>query len=172
MTMNQYTLPVSMRGGWESLQDAKAHRAVVGKLQQALATFSAVADELKTKDRVDFDSTPPDSGIDLSKKAGQVIVLEHEHNGHRLDAEINFNPENGEVRSGRLDFEGGSLAKAGSTYRLQENDVTTFFYANPRGTFNVADPESEVPRLFGQANPQNLTKGTLQIQEPMFIFGL
>lgn len=170
--MNQFTLPVSMKGGYASLQDAKAHRAVVGKLQQAVQTFEAVTKDLQQQDLVDFASTAPEPGRDLSPKAGQVIVLEHEHNGHKIDAEVNFNPANGEVRSGRLEFEGGTLSRGGSTYKLEEGDVTTFFVFNPRGTFNVADPESDTPRLFGTANPQNLTKGTLQLQEPMILFGL
>lgn len=170
--MNQFTLPVSMKGGYSSLQDAKAHRNVVGKLQQAVQTFETVSKDLQAQDRVDFDATAPDAGVDLSPKAGQVIMLGHEVNGHPVDAEINFNPQNGEVRSGRLDFEGGSITRAGSTYKLQEGDVSTYFVYNPRGTFNVADLDAETPRIFAGAKPENLTKGTFQLNEPMILFGL
>jgi hypothetical protein len=87
-----------------------------------------------------------------------------------LGAELHYQ-EDGTTRSLVVDMEEAKLTQQGSTFKLEENEVTTYFRLDEqRGVFSVLDAEAEVPRIFGDADPAKLTAGTLQLGQPILLF--
>ncbi len=169
--MAQYDIPISMQGGFRSLNDAKAHRSVVGKLQQNVEISKSVAADLKGEDKVEIGKVSSNLYEDLAPGEGHVIMLSQPEGAPLMGAELTYNPQDGATRRLELDLGSSKLVQQGSTYKLQEGDVTTYFKLDEqRGVFTVLDADSEVPRIFGEADPNKLTGGTLQLGAPLLIF--
>lgn len=169
--MAQYDIPISRQGGFGSLKDAKAHRAVIGKLQENVELSKSVAADLKEADKVDIGKVSSDLYEDLAPGEGHVIMLSQPEGAPLMGAELTYNPQDGATRRLELDLGDSSLVQQGSTYKLKEGEVTTYFKLDEqRGVYTVMDADSEVPRIFGEADPNKLTAGTIQLGAPLLIF--
>jgi hypothetical protein len=172
--MGQYDIPLSMSGGFQSLADAKAHRNVMSKLLDNRNLATETADDMREIDAVELGSTPSDLYKDLAAGKGHVIILSQPEGRPVLGAELNYNPADGSTKSMVMDFGDSKLTQYGSTYKLDEGEgkeqVTTYFkFDDNRGVVSVLDPDAEVPRIFGEADPDKLTKGVLQPGVPTII---
>lgn len=169
--MAQYDIPISMPGGFKSMADAKAHRSVVGRLQQMVDISRSTAQDLKDADRVEVGKTGSDLYTDLAPGQGHVIMLSQPEGRPLMGAELRYNPADGQVRSLQLDLGESKLDQQGQTFKLEEQGTTTYFKLDEqRGVFTVLDTEAQVPRIFGDANPQSLIGGTLQLNSPILIY--
>ena len=172
--MGQFDIPLSMAGGFSSLADAKAHRNVTSKLLQHRDLAAETAEDMRSIDAVEIGSTPSDLYKDLAPGQGKVIILSQPEGQPLLGAELDYNPADGSTRNMVMDFGDSKLTQFGGTYRLDEGQgqekVTTYFkFDQNRNVVSVLDPESDVPRVFGDADPHKLTKGVIQPGVPNII---
>lgn len=172
--MGQFDIPLSMAGGFSSLADAKAHRNVTSKLLQHRDLAAETAEDMRSIDAVEIGSTPSDLYKDLAPGKGKVIILSQPEGKPLLGAELDYNPADGSTRNMVMDFGDSKLTQFGGTYRLDEgqgqDQVTTYFkFDTNRNVVSVLDPESDVPRVFGEADPNKLTKGVIQPGVPNII---
>ena len=169
-TMAQYDIPIA-RQGFSSLSDAKAHYSVVGKLQQKIELATSAADECREADKVEVGKGGAELYKDLAAGQGHVIMLSQPEGSLLRGAELSYNPADGSTKSLILDMGDSKLTQQGSTFKLEEEGVTTYFKMDDgRGVLTVLDAESEVPRIFGDADPNKLVAGTIQIGQPMILF--
>lgn len=170
-TMASYDLPISMPGGFKSMADAKAHRSVVGKLQKSIELAKSTAGDLREADKVDVQSATSELYQDLAPGKGKVIMLSQPEGGPLMGAELDYNPTDGSTRRLEMDLGDSKLVQQGSTFKLQEGEVTTYFKMDEkRQVLTVMDADSEVPRIFGDADPNHLIGGTIQLPQPILIF--
>lgn len=174
--MGQYNIALSMPGGFQSIADAKAHRNVISKLQQYRDLANETAEDMRGIDRAEIGATPSDLYTDLAAGKGHVIILSQPEGKPVLGAELSYNVNDNSTTNLVMDFGDSKLSHYGSTYRLEEGEgkekVTTYFRFNESDkTPNVAiyDPESDKPRIFGEADPDKLTRGVIQRGTPDFI---
>jgi len=168
--MAQYDISIARNGGFSSLADAKAHRTIVGKLQQQVDLSRSVASDLREADRVEVGKTGSELYQDLAPGKGHVIMLSQPEGQPLMGAELRYN-DDGSTRSLALDLGESKLTQQGGTYKLEEQGATTFFRLDEqRGVFSVMDAEAEVPRIFGQADPNKLVAGTIQLGQPILLF--
>jgi len=168
--MAQYDISIARQGGFSSLADAKAHRSLIGKLQSQVELAREVANDLRSEDQVDIGKVGSELYQDLAPGKGHVIMLSQPEGQPLLGAELHYQ-EDGTTRSLVVDMEEAKLTQQGSTFKLEENEVTTYFRLDEqRGVFSVLDAEAEVPRIFGDADPAKLTAGTLQLGQPILLF--
>ena len=73
--MGQVDIPLSMPGGFKSLSAAKAHREITSKVQSLRASAEEAAQDLRSIDVAEIDSTPSDQFIDLAPGKGHVITI-------------------------------------------------------------------------------------------------
>lgn len=169
--MSSYDLPISMPGGFKSMADAKAHRNVVGKLQKSVELARATAADLRAADKVDVQSATSELYQDLAPGKGKVIMLSQPDGGPLMGAELDYNPADDSTRRLEMDLGDSKLVQQGSTFKLQEGEVTTYFKLDDkRQVITVMDADADVPRIFGGVDPQNLTGKTLQLPQPILIF--
>lgn len=172
--MGQFDVPLSMAGGFSSLADAKAHRNITSKLQQHRELATETANDMREIDEVEIGSTPSDLYKDLAAGAGKVILLSQPEGSPLLGAELSYDPADNSTKHLVMELSDSKLTQYGSTYRLDEgqgkDEVTTYFrFDDNRGVVSILDPDSEVPRVFGDADPNKLTKGVLQPGVPNII---
>lgn len=172
--MGQFDIPLSVAGGFSSLADAKAHRNITQKLIQNRDLAAETASEMRALDEVEIGSTASELGKDLAAGKGKVIILNQTEGKPLVGAELSYNPADNSTKNLILDLDDHQLTQYGSTYRLDEGQgedgVTTYFkFDERRGVVSVLDPDSDVPRIFGDANPDNLTKGVIQPGVPTII---
>lgn len=161
-----YDVSISRRGGFNNLAEARAHRNVVGKLTELLDTAKSTAEQLKGADLVDIASTGSDFNKDLAAGKGHVVMLTE-----GAGAELTYNPTDGSVRSLVLELPGQKFTQMGSSYKLEEGGITTYCQVDQqRGVLSIMDAEQDVPRIFGDVKPQQLTAGTFQLGKPILIF--
>ena len=166
-----YDISISRRGGFGSLQEAMAHRKVVGRLTELVEQSTTVAQQLRQADVVEVGQTGSDLNRDLAPGQGQVVMMSESEGQPLYGAELSYNPADGSTRNLTLELPGSKLTQLGSTYKLEEGGVTTYFKHDAnRGVLSVMDAEADVPRIFGGADPQKLTAGTLQLGQPLLIF--
>lgn len=169
--MASYDVAIARRGGFTSLAEAKAHHSVIGKLSEQITLANSVAKDCREVDVVEIDQTSSKLYKDLAPGKGHVIMLSQPEGAPLLGAELNYNPDNGETRSLIVDMGQSKLTQQGSTFKLEENGVTTYFRRDmSRGVFTIMDGEKDVPRIFGDADPQKLTAGTIQLNQPILMF--
>ncbi len=173
--MSQFDIPIRMPGGFKSLEAAKAHREIVGKLVEKRAMAAEAAEDLKSIDKVEIDSTPSDLYTDLAPGKGHVILLSQPEGQPLLGAELNYDPNTGETRRLVIDLDSRKLTQAGESFKLEQNgeggSSTTYFrFDDRRGVVSVVDPERQVPAIFGDADPKELTAKTLQASQPILLF--
>ncbi len=168
--MAQYDVSIARQGGFSSLTDAKAHRSLIGKLQSQVEMAREVANDLRAEDQVDIGKVGSELYQDLAPGKGHVIMLSQPEGQPLFGAELHYQPD-GSTRSLVVDLGEARLTQQGSTFKLEENEVTTYFRLDEqRGVFSVLDAEAEVPRIFGDADPAKLTAGTLQLGQPILLF--
>ena len=169
--MASYDIPVARQGGFSSLADAKAHRSVIGKLQRNVELSQSTAADLREADKVEVGKSGSDLYADLAPGEGHVVMLSQPEGQPLMGAELNYNPADGTTRSLIVDMGDSKLTQQGSTYKLEEQGATTYFRLDDkRGVYTVMDADSEVPRIFGDADPLKLTAGTIQLGQPIIIF--
>lgn len=159
-----FYIPAARTGGFNSLAEASAHRAVAGKLMGKIEQAKQAAEEMKGIDVADIGKIGTELNVDLAKDIGHVVVLSENAKGEPTGGEVFYNPADGKVRALTYEEPGSKLEMRGNSYKLTEGDVTTFFALNPeRGVLAVLDGDAEVPRIFGGIDPQKLTAGTIQM---------
>lgn len=172
--MGQFDIPLSMAGGFTSLADAKAHRNITQKFIQNRDLAAETASDMREIDEVEIGSTPSDLYKDLAAGKGKVIFLSQPEGSPVLGAELDYNPTDNSTKSLVMDLGDHKLTQYGNTYRLDEGEgketVTTYFkFDERRGVVSVLDPNNDVPRVFGDADPNKLTKGVIQPGAPTII---
>lgn len=169
--MASYDIAIQRNGGFSSLKEAKAHRAVIGKLTNQVELAKSVAADCREIDKADIGKTGSDLYKDLAPELGKVVLLSQPENSPLLGAELSYNPADGATKFLVVDMDSSKLTQSGSSYKLEENGVTTYFRQDTqRGVFTIMDSESEVPRIFGDADPQKLIGGTIQTNQPFILF--
>jgi hypothetical protein len=169
--MASYDVAIARTGGFTSLAEAKAHRSVIGKLSQQVDLAKSVANDCREVDQVDVGKTGTELYKDLAAGKGHVIMLSQPEGSPLLGAELNYNPADGTTRSLVVDMGDSKLTQQGSSFKLEENGVTTYFRKDEqRGVFTIMDGEADVPRIFGDADPAKLTAGTIQLNQPILMF--
>ena len=169
--MASFDVAIARTGGFTSLAEAKAHRSVVGKLSQQVELARSVANDCRESDQVDVGKVGTDLYKDLAAGKGHVIMLSQPEGSPLLGAELTYNPADGTTRSLVVDMGESKLSQQGSTFKLEENGITTYFRQDEqRGVFTIMDGEKDVPRIFGDADPQKLTAGTVQLNQPILMF--
>lgn len=169
--MAQYDIPLLRQGGFGSLAEAKAHRSVVTRLTEQIDLARSVADDWREADRVDVGTVGSELYKDLAPGKGHVIMLTQPEGAPLMGAELHYDPETGVTRRLVVDQGDVRLTQQGSAYKLEEHGVTTYFRLDPeRQVLTVWDAESEVPRIFGGADPVKLTGGALQLSKPIVLF--
>lgn len=165
-----------MPGGFKNVKSAMAHRRIVGKLVAHREEMNELVEDLKSEDKVDLgDRVPSEPWTDLNPEEGAVVMVGEDESGAVSGYELRFRPRDGSVLSASAETPELKLSRTSSeTYRLEEGDgedktVTYFKFDDARGVVGVLDPNNEVPRLIGDANPRELVKGTLQGGIPMII---
>ncbi len=139
--------------GFTDLAGAQAHRRVVGTLLAVEQEARQLAEDLRPLDRSNFERAGSESGQDLSPRPDHVVVLGFQES---LDAEASWT-ESGTLRHLRYEDQGRTVEVNGSQLTLEQNGITTSFRVDhQRGLLTVMDPDSEVPRLFGDAEPADL----------------
>lgn len=160
--MASYDVAIARTGGFTSLAEAKAHRSVVGKLSQQVELAKSVASDCREIDQVDVGKVGTELYKDLAAGKGHVIMLSQPEGSPLFGAELTYNPADGSIRSLVVDMGESKLTQQGSTFKLEEKGVTTYFRKDEqRGVFTIMDAEKDVPRIFGDADPQKLTAGTM-----------
>lgn len=161
-----YDVAISRTGGFKNLTEASAHRKVVGKLTELVSQATTVADQLRGADQVDIASTGSELNKDLAAGKGHVVML-----SENAGAELNYNPTDNSTRSLTLELPGQKLTQMGGSYKLEEGGITTYFKLDDkRGVLSIMDAEQDVPRIFGEVDPKQLTAGTFQLGQPILIF--
>lgn len=169
--MAQYDISVQSKGGFPSAVAAKAHRQVVGKLAERMELAKSVASDCQEVDKAEVGNPGSELYRDLAAGQGHVIMLSQPEGGPLMSAELNYNPQDGNLRRLEVDMGDYKLTQQGSTFKLQEGEVTTYFRLDEkRGVITVQDPDSETPRIFGGVDPQLLCGNTLQLGQPILIF--
>ena len=187
--MSQVSIPISMRGGFKSMEAAKAHREVVAKAQGLRNQANEAAVELKSVDRADIDSTPSDEWTGLAAGIGHVIMVGDNEDGSVRGLELKYNPENGLVRSFSAEVPEGKLSQGpetadsstSPTYKWEEkgengqNQVTYFKFDDRRNVLAILDPDprNENPKVIADGNSKitnELAQGTLQGGIPIIQF--
>lgn len=169
--MASYDVAIARTGGFTSLAEAKAHRSVVGKLSRQVELAKSVASDCREIDQVDVGKVGTELYKDLAAGKGHVIMLSQPEGSPLLGAELTYNPADGSIRSLVVDMGESKLTQQGSTFKLEEKGVTTYFRQDEqRGVFTIMDAEKDVPRIFGDADPQKLTAGTIQLNQPILMF--
>lgn len=166
-----FDIAVNRPSGYGSLQEAMAHRKVVGKLMEKVEQSNAVSQQLRDVDVVEVAQTEPELNRDLAAGKGHVIMLSESDEQPLYGAELSYNPADGSTRSLTLELPDSKLSLLGTSYKLEEGGVTTYFRHDPsRGVLSVMDPEADVPRIFNGADPLKLTAGTIQSGQGFLIF--
>lgn len=169
--MSQFQVAITRNGGFTSLAEAKAHRSVIGKLSSQVELAKSAASDCREVDKVEVASTGSELYKDLAAGEGHVVMLSQPQGAPLMGAELTYNPADGKTRSLIVDMGDSKLTQQGSTFKLEENGVTTYFQQDEqRGVFTIFDADAEVPRIFGDADPQKLIAGTIQIDTPILIF--
>lgn len=169
--MASYDVAIARSGGFKSLAEAKAHHTVIGKLNDQVKLANSVAKDCRENDLVEINTTTSKLYKDLAAGQGHVIMLSQPEGQPLFGAELTYNPADGATRSLVVDMSESKLTQQGSSYKLEENGVTTYFRKDEqRGVFTIMDGEADVPRIFGDADPQKLTAGTIQLNQPILMF--
>ena len=170
-TMNS-SFDIPVRQNFTSHVEARAHRQVVGTLTRQMEIAQQTASDLREADKVEVGRVESELYKDLASGAGHVIMLSQPEDQPLAAAELRFDPNSGSVRSLQIDYGNGSkLEQQGSTYKYEQNGMVTYFkHDAARGVLNVMDGEADVPRIFGDADPNKLTAGTIQTNTPIFMF--
>lgn len=183
--MGQFQIPLSMPGGFKNLQAAKKHREIVSTAQSLRAQASETAQDLQSVDKAEVSSTPSDQWTDLADGLGHVIMVGDNDDGSVRGIELNYSPETGQVQRLQVDIPSGVLTQTGDqsgdlspTYKWETKtedgeiaDTLQFRFDDARQTLSITDPDNNVPAIFGDVNPKELTGGLWQqpvpiIQEP------
>ncbi len=168
--MASYDVAIA-RTGFTSLSEAMAHRNVIGKLNQQVDLAQSVASDCREIDQVDVGKVSSELYKDLAAGKGHVIMLSQPEGAPVYGAELNYNPADGTTRSLVVEMGDNKLTQQGSTYKLEENGITTYFRKDEqRGVFTIMDGEADVPRIFGKADAAKLTAGTIQLNQPILMF--
>jgi hypothetical protein len=165
-----YDLPI--RQNFTSLTEARAHRQVVGTLTQQLEIARQTSADLREADKVEVGKVPSELYKDLASGEGHVIMLSQPEDKPLAAAELKYDPKSGNLTSLEIDYGNGSkLHQVRSTYKFEQDGVTTFFrHDEARGVLTIMDGETDVPRIFGDADPAKLTAGTIQSNSTIFIY--
>lgn len=166
-----FDIAVKRPNGYGSLQEAMAHRKVVGKLMGKIEESAQVAEQLKAADVVDVSSSDSELNRDLAPGKGHVIMLNEGVNESVYGAELKYNVNDGSTRSLTLELADSKLNQVGTSFKLEENGVTTYFRHDPvRGVLSIMDGKTDVPQIFGGADPNKLTAGTIQSGQGFLVF--
>ncbi|MFA5507308.1 MAG: hypothetical protein WC314_04645 [Vulcanimicrobiota bacterium] len=185
--MSQINIPISMPGGFKSMEAAKAHRQVVAKAQGLRSQAAEASNDLKAADRAEIGSTPSDEWTDLAAGIGHVIMLGDNEDGTVRGLELSYNPENGQVRQFIADVPEGKLTQGpetadsalSPTYKWEEKNpdgqtnVTYFKFDDNRNVLAILDPKSDNPSVIAGGNPKvinELARNTIQGGIPIFEF--
>lgn len=185
--MSQVSIPISMPGGFKSMEAAKAHREVVAKAQGLRNQANEAANDLKSVDRADIDTTPSDEWTDLAPGIGHVIMVGDNEDGSVRGLELKYNPENGLVRGLVADVPEGKLTQGpesadspiSPTYKWEEkgpngqSHTTYFKFDDRRNVLAILDPQSDNPQVIANGNPKvinELAGKTLQGGIPILQF--
>lgn len=165
--MNQvFDLRIDRSNGFANLSEAMGHRRVVGKLMEKVELAQSTAAQLVQADDVQLSGNQ-----DLAPGKGHVILLSKTPDGQDYGAELKYNPKDGNVSTFELQMPGSKLTQLGSSFKLEEGGVTTYFRPdNNRGVLAVMDSQAEIPRIFGDADPNKLTGGALQSGQGILMF--
>ena len=153
--MSQVNIPISMPGGFKSMEAAKAHRQVVAKAQGLRAQASEASNDLKQVDRAEIGSTPSDEWTDLAAGMGHVIMIGDNEDGSVRGLELSYDPQSGRVREFVADVPEGKLTQGpevpdstmSPTYKWEENgadgqvNVTYFKFDDNRNVLSILDPK-------------------------------
>lgn len=168
--MAQYDVSIARQGGFSSLSDAMAHRGLIAKLQGQMELAQQVAADLRSEDQVEIGKVGSELYKDLAPGKGHVVMLSQPEGQPLFGAELHYQ-DDGTTRSLVVEMGDSKLSQQGSTFKLEEQEVTTYFRLDEqRGVFSVLDADAEVPRIFGDADPARLTAGTLQLGQPILLF--
>jgi hypothetical protein len=168
--MAQYDIPLT-RPGFGALSEAMAHRQVVGKLIARKELAAQVAQDWSEADKDKVESSGGELYKDLAPGKGHVIMLSQPEGRPLMGAELTYDVKTHATKTLNIDMGEAKLSQVGETYKLEEDGATTFFRVDDlRGVLTVMDADSEVPRIFGKADPAKLTAGTLQLGQPILIF--
>ena len=166
-----YDIAVKRPNGYGSLQEAMAHRKVVGKLMEKIDQSSQVAEQLKAADVVDVSSGESELNRDLAPGKGHVIMLNESEGQPMYGAELKYNEKDGSIRSLSLELPDSKLNQVGTSFKLEENGVTTYFrHDAARGVLSVMDGKADVPQIFGGTDPAKLMGTTFQSNQGFIIF--
>ena len=185
--MSQINIPISMPGGFKSMEAAKAHRQVVAKAQGLRAQASEASNDLKQVDRAEIGSTPSDEWTDLAAGMGHVIMIGDNEDGSVRGLELSYDPQSGRVREFVADVPEGKLTQGpevpdstmSPTYKWEENgadgqvNVTYFKFDDNRNVLSILDPKSDNPKVIAGGNPKvinELAQKTIQGGIPIFEF--
>jgi hypothetical protein len=172
LTVQQtYDIAVKRPGGYGSLQEAMAHRKVVGKLMEKIDQSSQVAEQLRTADVAEVSSSEPELNRDLAAGKGHVIMISEDEGQPLYGAELSYNVNDGTTRSLTIELPDSKLNQLGTSFKLEENGVTTYFrHDAARGVLSVMDGKADVPQIFNGADPNKLTAGTIQSGQGFLVF--
>jgi hypothetical protein len=166
-----FDIPVNRPKGYGSLQEAMAHRKVVGKLMEKVELSKSVAEELRSVDVAEVGQSGSELSRDLAPGKGHVIVLNETDKQPLVGAELSYNEADGATRSLTLEMPDSKLTQMGSSFKLEEGGVTTYFRHDAnRNVLTVMDGQAEVPRIFNGTDPLKLTSGTIQSGQGILIF--
>ncbi len=174
--MGQLDIPIAMPGGFKNKEAAMAHRRIVGKLTAHREQMKELASDLVGEDRVDLgDKVPSSPWKDLAPGEGHVVMVGEDESGAISGYELKYRPKDGSTVHLSVETPDLKLSQSSSeTYCLEEGEgadkvVTYFKFDDARGVIGVLDPNNDVPKVIGDADPRSLIKGTLQGGIPMII---
>lgn len=174
--MGQLDIAIAMPGGFKNKETAMAHRRLIGKLTAHRDQMKELAQDLIGEDRVDLgDKVPSTPWKDLAPGAGHVVMVGENESGEVSGYELKYRPKDGSTIHLSVETPELELSQSSTeTFCLEEGEgkdksVTYFKFDDTRGVVSILDPNNEVPKIIGDADPKSLIHGTIQGGVPMII---